>query len=81
MFKSLIELWFEADPLPKDAVRAAGSDPVKDALMRGVCPDCGSKEFYEGPSGGICTNWKCAGCGSKFNIGGFCGQMITAERI
>lgn len=42
------------------------------------CPDCGTSEFYEGPSGGLCTNFQCAGCGHWFNIGA--GGMV-AERI
>lgn len=32
-----------------------------------ICPDCGSEKFYEGPSGGMSINIKCAGCGSWFN--------------
>lgn len=37
------------------------------------CPDCGGDRFYEGPSGGTCTNIKCASpeCGSEFNVGPF----------
>ena len=31
------------------------------------CPDCGSKEFFDGPSGGAAINIKCAGCGHWFN--------------
>jgi hypothetical protein len=33
------------------------------------CLDCDGEEFYRGPSGGLCTNLKCAGCGSEFNVG------------
>ena len=33
------------------------------------CPDCGSKSFYEGPSGGMSQNMKCAGCSHWFNLG------------
>lgn len=42
------------------------------ALSLGFCPDCGGREFYEGPSGGASQNWYCANdnCGSRFNIGG-----------
>ena len=40
------------------------------------CPDCGSTEFSEGPSGGLCTNIKCCSCGHWFNISPF-----TFERI
>jgi len=32
------------------------------------CPDCGSGKFKEGPSGGMSTNVKCAGCGHWFNL-------------
>jgi len=33
------------------------------------CPDCGCKNFHEGPSGGLSTNVECVDCGHKFNIG------------
>jgi hypothetical protein len=36
------------------------------AEIRG-CPNCGSEQFYEGPSGGLAINVKCAGCGLWFN--------------
>lgn len=32
-----------------------------------VCPDCGSDQFREGPSGGMSQNVRCAGCGHHFN--------------
>jgi hypothetical protein len=71
----------------KDAKAAAPppdlSDPsaLFDRLMKGGCPDCGSHEFLEGPSGGASTNIKCANelCGSKFNVTG--GGFNIAERI
>lgn len=44
------------------------------------CPDCGSSEFYEGPSGGGSTNFKCAGCGHWFNIG-YGGMFIERIRV
>ena len=34
-----------------------------------VCPDCGSENFMEGPSGGGAVNVKCRGCGHWFNLG------------
>lgn len=43
---------FEDVPAPKD----------------GACPNCDNKEFYEGPSGGMATNVKCAKCGLKWNV-------------
>lgn len=33
------------------------------------CPDCGSKKFYEGPSGGMAQNMQCCGCSHWFNMG------------
>lgn len=41
-----------------------------------ACPDCGGTQLYEGPSGGISTNIKCASCGHWFNVSPF-----TVERI
>ena len=38
-------------------------------LKYNVCPDCGSENFKEGPSGGGATNVKCSGCGHWFNLG------------
>jgi hypothetical protein len=34
----------------------------------GKMPCCGSEEYYEGPSGGLCTNIKCANCGMRWNV-------------
>jgi len=31
------------------------------------CPNCGSDQWYEGPSGGMAVNIKCANCGLWFN--------------
>ncbi len=31
------------------------------------CPNCGNTKWYEGPSGGMSVNIKCAGCGLWFN--------------
>src|SRR5215475_12729377 len=33
----------------------------------GTCPDCGDNEWFEGPSGGMSTNIKCAKCGLWLN--------------
>ena len=46
-------------------------------LEEQTCPDCGSKTFYEGPSGGLAANIKCVGCDSEFNVG----RPYFAERI
>jgi len=52
------------------------ADHVTQAFKHGKCPDCGSTEFYEGPSGGLCTNIQCAGCQHWFNHCGFFVERI-----
>lgn len=52
---------------------------------KGVCPFCLKEEFYEGPSGGMNTNWFCANpdCAAGFNltqIKGFGCQLIREPR-
>ena len=37
-------------------------------LKQGICPDCLSTRFLAGPCGGASQNFKCAKCGSEFNI-------------
>jgi hypothetical protein len=49
-------------------------DPLAQALLYdNQCPDCKGKEFFDGPSGGMSQNIKCANqeCGSEFCIGPF----------
>jgi hypothetical protein len=42
----------------------------REKLSRAVCPDCDCcNKWQKGPSGGLCTNWRCESCGSSFNIG------------
>ena len=31
------------------------------------CPDCRGTEFLAGPEGGMCINFACANCWSRFN--------------
>lgn len=48
-------------------------------FKEGMMPCCGNEiSFFEGPSGGCCTNIKCAHCGSKWNMSSMTG---TIERI
>lgn len=57
---------FEKVPAPKDF----------------ACPNCGNKEYFEGPSGGISTNVECSKCGLRWNANtmGFDWEYIgTAE--
>lgn len=41
---------------------------MKKFLDYSACPDCGSKEFIEGPSGGMSQNIKCVHCRHWFNL-------------
>ena len=41
----------------------------KESPMGLRCPDCDNEAFPVGPSGGLCTNYKCAVCGSEYNVG------------
>lgn len=44
------------------------------------CPDCGGKEYLEGPHGGLSINFKCAQCGSCFNdMGSFGVDRIRGD--
>jgi hypothetical protein len=60
-----------------DTVEIVGLGPdftavplARDATIQKIrCLDCDSEEFFEGPSGGLCTNYKCSGCGSEYNVG------------
>lgn len=52
-----------------------------DIIASNECPDCGKHDgFYEGPSGGMSINIKCANpeCKAKFNVTPVIG---IAERI
>ena len=53
---------------------------VKTYVLTDICPDCGGKGFYEGPSGGMSQNIICmnATCGSRFNT---TGPLGLVERI
>ena len=44
----------------------------------GVCPDCGGKDWFEGPSGGMNVNIKCSGCGLWLN---YSPRLGLAQRI
>ena len=45
-------------------------DKVKELFLEyNACPDCGSEQFMEGPTGGGAVNVKCRGCGHWFNLG------------
>ena len=48
-----------------------------------ACTECGSKDFYEGPSGGLCHNIMCANddCKQWFNLCGFDGHVLAFEKI
>lgn len=33
-----------------------------------VCPFCMSRDFTDGPRGGLCVNVTCNDCGARFNL-------------
>lgn len=57
------------------------TDTDLDSLARGICPDCASDRFYLGPRGGAARNIECAGCGSRFNVTMFQGEVLLPQRI
>lgn len=68
---------------PVDAELIPEDEPtrLRNAFNRQHCPDCGSREFLDGPSGGMSQNIECAECHSRFNIAVFSGTVLFAERI
>lgn len=39
-------------------------------IKKGCCPDCGGKDFLEGPRGGGSQNIQCDKCKHEFNVMG-----------
>ena len=39
----------------------------REAFFNDGCPFCQSKDFLEGPHGGMAINFKCGKCGARFN--------------
>lgn len=58
-------------------------DPDQVWASSGQCPECGSADWYEGPSGGMSTNYMCANdaCGAKYNFTPFPGGKLMRELI
>ena len=50
-----------------DKVEMDNNKLTEKARNHPVCPDCGGKKFYNGPSGGMSQNIQCAKCKHKFN--------------
>jgi len=83
IIKSFLNLFKKKDGIWVDGLQRVTQEELKDPLVKsfyqdGVCPDCKSKDFLEGPHGGMNINIKCAKCGSKFNI---CPEIGSIERI
>lgn len=51
---------------------------VRDFYGKKIMPCCGSKEYREGPCGGMSMNIICPECGKKYNI---CEPIGTIEEI
>lgn len=56
-------------------------EPGLEPLGERRCPDCGADQFRRGPAGGASVNIECAGCGARFNVCSYAGQLILAQRI
>ena len=66
-----LKQWWFGKPLPPNVDLRPPYRPTNKqgswAPWDGRCPDCGSERWFEGPSGGMSTNIKCAGCGIWLN--------------
>lgn len=52
-----------------DVESSTYGDSDVEAVRNNSCPCCGTVgNFYEGPSGGMSTNYECGECRSKFNV-------------
>jgi len=58
----------------KDGERATDYDIT--FIEKGICPNCEVGKLYEGPSGGLSTNYRCDHCGQGFNITIIGGELI-----
>jgi len=67
----------------KDMDVPVADDPNHVWTSSGKCPECGSSDWYEGPSGGMSTNYMCANddCEAKYNFTPFGGGRIMRELI
>ena len=45
------------------------------------CLDCDGFIFRPGPRGGLSQNIECVGCGKRFNVTRYAGQLIIVQRI
>lgn len=59
-----------------DKVEMDNDELTRIARKYNCCPDCGCKDFLEGPQGGLCTNIMCAKCRHRFNA-----SPLGMERI
>lgn len=59
-----------------DKVIMDNEELTRIARKYNCCPDCGGRDFLEGPQGGICTNIMCAKCRHRFNA-----SPLGMERI
>jgi hypothetical protein len=56
-------------------------DRLQQRLAEHRCPDCDGFIFRPGPRGGASQNIECIGCGSRFNVAHFFGQVVLAQRV
>ena len=57
-------------PIPKEKSTDGqiATDYDMTFISKGKCPNCETGTLYEGPSGGMSTNYRCGTCGQGFNI-------------
>ena len=62
----------KANNSPNDLIRESpiNGNPDHGWTRSSDCPECGSHDWYEGPSGGMSINFMCANdvCGAKYNF-------------
>lgn len=65
------------------SVPRASDDADERSFDKGILPCCGGTEFFEGPTGGLSFNIKCANpdCGQGWNVALINGVCVMADRI
>jgi len=57
-----------ADPDALDKIDLRTGERTRVVPITDPVCECGCRNFYEGPSGGMATNISCADCGTWYNI-------------
>ncbi len=78
----LLTLRLDRLELQRTVAPSRSLSPMLDDMSpwNGSCPDCGSKEFLEGPRGGLCVNIQCTRCATRLNVAQIPGHLLS-QRI